>query len=98
MVSSIDLLDDEVSLILTATLTMNGADQTDTFDAALICTVSGCDPTGRVPATLDAVDCDGNGPTYLNNYIGNSFSNPIVDDYYVRYTNYILTKVELWKN
>ena len=46
---------------------------------------------------MDPVDCDGNGPEYLTNFEGNSFSNEVVFEWFVPVSNYILKKVELWK-
>ena len=51
----------------------------------------------KSPATLDPVDCNGNGPEYLTNFEGNSFGNPETQEWHIPYKNYILKKVELWK-
>ena len=66
------------------------------FDATLVCGTD-CQASSRMPATLDPVDCDGNGPEYLTNFQGNSFSNPVTQEWYIPFKNYVLTKVELWK-
>ena len=97
VVTSDDELDVAESITFTVTLNVNGVGtSSDELDVELVC-VTDCENV-RVPATLDSVDCNGDGPNYLENIVGNSGDNPVVDEWYPQYKQYILTKVEMWKS
>ena len=99
-VTSDSPLNDGDSHTVTTSLVIAGAIyDTDSFDAELVCEPNTfCDPSFRVPSSLDPVDCDFDGALFLENYqTGVTGDNIEYDEWYVPIKNYILSKVVIYK-
>ena len=99
-VTSDSPLNDGASQTVTVTLTIDdAATSSDSFDAELVCDPNtACDPSFRVPSSLDPVDCDNDGALKLENFqTGVTGDNIEYDEWYVPIKNYILSKVVIYK-
>ena len=92
------MFDVTADVTVTVRLTIDGTETTTSFVASLVCATSGeCEKSARDPESLEPAGCDGNGPKFLDNFVGNSETNPQEQQWYVPYKNYILTKLKLFK-
>ena len=91
-------LDTPDTLTITIEVDFYGTVTSGEIEVELYCeTDTSCDSSWRSPA-LESVGCDNGSPTYLENHSSTSYSFPENHEWFIDYRNYILTRVQMWKN